>query len=201
MVKMNDTLCGHCKNPKGHNDYPCNTIRATVTMIKMIARAFAFFSIVFSACAVFFFFADSSILHGVARYMVLHHRGIEVVVTIFLILVAMYVLMSMLFGDGGLWDKLEEAYSLEVAQTTMIVIAMVIMLLIGVFTFHVNVMTAPKTSAAPAPVQSRVLLHIRHSTHNPNLVRITNIAGAAKIERMGPGYYQVWMQEHQEHSG
>lgn len=165
-----------------------------VAVMRVIARAFTFASLFFSVWFVFLFFVSPSTLHSMARYTALHSDGIAVWMVVFLGLMVVYLVVVGLSAFYLAMDRFEKR-SPERAQTLWVVVALITMLLMGSFVVYAEVTRKPVVTAPPPIVavqpQSQALLHIEVTAGN--LVHTKNIVGAAKIERLGPGYYQIRM--------
>lgn len=171
-------------------------IRPVVALIKAVARAFTFASLIFAVLFAFLFLASPSTLHSLARNTALHSDGIAVWMMGFLGLMALYLIVVGLTALSRMMDRFEERAS-EKAQTVMIVATLVIFFLMGSFAVYEEVTGEPVVKTPPAPTiiaphqQDQALLHIEGI--RGNLVHTKNIVGAAKIERLGPGHYEIWM--------
>ncbi|PKY09795.1 hypothetical protein B1757_12980 [Acidithiobacillus marinus] len=176
-------------------------IRPVTAIIKAVARAFTFASIFSSVWFVFLFLVKPSALHSLVRYTALQSDGIAVWMMIFLILMAVYLSATGLTAIGRMMDRFDERYP-EKADTIMMVAALLTMLLMGSFVVYDEVTGEPVVKTASAIVaphqQSQALLHIEGTTGN--LVHTKNIVGAAKIERLGPGHYEIWMRHPERRS-
>jgi hypothetical protein len=176
-----------------------------VALIRVIVRAFIFASLFFSVLFAFLYLAAPSILRSFARSAALHRGAIMVWAAIFLVLMAMYLAMTGMVALGGWLDRLCEmspkAETAITASVALIVVAFLGFIAYGAF-FENPVKNPPVPAPAAlreAPPSDRVLLHLWvHQTpaealqDSPPWIT-TNVVGAAKIERLGPGHYQVWV--------
>ena len=176
-----------------------------VALIRVIARAFTFASLVFSVLFAFLYVAVPSILRSLARSAALHRGAITVWAAIFLVLMAMYLAMIGISALGGWLDRLcERSPKAETAITASV--ALIAVAFLGFIAYGALFEKPVKSPPVPAlaalrEVQpsGRVLLHFwTHRTpaearqDSPPWIT-TNVVGAAKIERLGPGHYQVWV--------
>ncbi len=176
-----------------------------VALIRVIARAFTFASLVFSVLFAFLYVAVPSILRSLARSAALHRGAITVWAAIFLVLMAMYLAMIGISALADWLDRLcERSPKVETpitASLTLIAVAFLGFIAYG------SLFERVKSPPVPAPAvlreaqpSGRVLLHFwTHRTpaearqDSPPPWKTTNVVGAAKIERLGPGHYQVWV--------
>ena len=176
-----------------------------VALIRVIARAFTFASLVFSVLFAFLYVAAPSILRSLARSAALHRGAITVWAAIFLVLMAMYLARIVISALGDWLDRLcERSPKVETAITASLTLIAVAFL--G-FIAYGSLFERVKSPPVPAPAvlreaqpSGRVLLHFwTHRTpaearqDSPPPWKTTNVVGAAKIERLGPGHYQVWV--------
>ncbi len=176
-----------------------------VALIRVIARAFTFASLVFSVLFAFLYVAVPSILRSLARSAALHRGAITVWAAIFLVLMAMYLARIVISALGDWLDRLcERSPKVETAITASLTLIAVAFL--G-FIAYGSLFERVKSPPVPAPAvlreaqpSGRVLLHFwTHRTpaearqDSPPPWKTTNVVGAAKIERLGPGQYQVWV--------
>lgn len=176
-----------------------------VALIRVIARAFTFASLVFSVLFAFLYVAVPSILRSLARSAALHRGAITVWAAIFLVLMAMYLARIVISALGDWLDRLcERSPKVETAITASLTLIAVAFL--G-FIAYGSLFERVKSPPVPAPAvlreaqpSGRVLLHFwTHRTpaearqDSPPPWKTTNVVGAAKIERLGPGHYQVWV--------
>ena len=176
-----------------------------VALIRVIARAFTFASLVFSVLFAFLYVAVPSILRSLARSAALHRGAITVWAAIFLVLMAMYLARIVISALGDWLDRLcERSPKVETAITASLTLIAVAFL--G-FIAYGSLFEPVKSPPVPAPAvlreaqpSGRVLLHFwTHRTpaearqDSPPPWKTTNVVGAAKIERLGPGHYQVWV--------
>jgi hypothetical protein len=135
----------------------------------------------------------------------LHRGAITVWAAIFLVLMAMYLARIVISALGDWLDRLcERSPKVETAITASLTLIAVAFL--G-FIAYGSLFERVKSPPVPAPAvlreaqpSGRVLLHFwTHRTpaearqDSPPPWKTTNVVGAAKIERLGPGHYQVWV--------
>ena len=176
-----------------------------VALIRVIVRAFTFASLFFSVLFAFLYLAAPSILRSFARSAALHRGAITVWAAIFLVLMAMYLAMIGISALGGWLDRLcERSPKAETAITASV--ALIVMASLGFIAYGALFENPVKNPPVPAPAMlreaqppDRVLLHFwNHRTpaearqDSPHWIT-NNVVGAARIERLGPGHYQVWV--------
>ncbi len=176
-----------------------------VALIRVIVRAFIFASLFFSVLFAFLYLAAPSILRSFARSAALHRGAITVWAAIFLVLMAMYLAMTGMVALGGWLDRLcEMSPKAETAITASV--ALIVMAFLGFIAYGALFENPVKNPPVPALAvlreaqpSDRVLLHFwTHRTpaearqDSPHWIT-NNVVGAARIERLGPGHYQVWV--------
>ncbi|MBU2805883.1 hypothetical protein HF668_12160 [Acidithiobacillus ferridurans] len=178
-------------------------IHQAAALIRVIARALTFASLVFSVLFAFLYLAAPSILRSFARSAALHLGAITIWAAIFLGLMAMYLAWIWLSALGNWLNRLcERSPKLEAASLTLLGAVF-----LGFIAYGALFGKAAKSSPVPTlvvrhthPPRDRVLLHFwthqvpaKAHPNYPQPWMTTNIIGAAKIERLGPGHYQVWV--------
>jgi hypothetical protein len=175
-------------------------------LIRTIARAFTFASLAFSALFAFLYLVSPSILHSFARSAALHRGAITVWAEIFLGFMAVYLAGAGIFAVGDWLERASERSPRLVAVS----LALLGAVFLGFIAYGAFFAKAAKNPPVPTlvvrhthPPRDRVLLHfwthqVPAKTHQnyplPPLPWLTtNIVGPAKIERLGPGHYQVWV--------
>ena len=178
-------------------------LHQAAALIRAIARAFAFASLVFSVFFGFMYLAAPSILRSFARSAALHRGAITVWAAVFLGLMAIYLAWIGIFAVGNWLDHLSE-HSPRLVAVSLTLLGAVFL---GFIAYSALFGKAAKSSPVPTlvvrrthPPRDRVLLHFgAHQVPtkiHPNYPRpwmTPNIVGTAKIEQLGPGHYQVWV--------
>ena len=175
-------------------------------LIRVIARAFTYASLVFSVLFAFLYLAAPSILRSFARSVALHRGAITVWAGVFPGLMAMYLAWIWLSALGNWLNRLcERSPKLETAFAASL--ALMVVVFLGFIAYGALFEKAAKSLPVPTlvvrhthPPRDRVLLHFwthqvpaKAHPNYPQPWMTTNIIGAAKIERLGPGHYQVWV--------
>lgn len=175
-------------------------------LIRTIARAFTFASLAFSALFAFLYLVSPSTLDSFARSAALHRGAITVWAVFFLGFMAVYLAGVGIFAVGDWLDRVSERSPKLVAVSLTLLGAV----FLGFIAYGAFFGKAAKNPPAPTrvvrhthPPRDRVLLHFwthpvpakthPNYPHPPRLWMTTNIVGPAKIERLGPGHYQVWV--------
>lgn len=186
--------------------YLTGSFHLVAALVRTIARAFTYASLVFWVLFTFLYLVSPSILRSFARSAALHRGAITVWAAVFLGLMAVYLAWVGIFAVGNWLDRVSERSPRLVAVSLTLLGAV----FLGFIAYGAFFGKAIKNPPVPTlvmrhthPPRDRVLLHVwTHQVpakthpnypHPPQPWLSTNIVGTAKIERLGPGHYQVWV--------
>lgn len=187
---------------------------AVTQMIRIIAKAFTFASLCFAIILVFLYLVSVSTLQGMARETALHQNAIAIWAIIFIGLMTLYLIAFSVRALEKGWQHFaarspEKARVASIASLIGVAIIFSSLLVDTLFGPAVKVPPPPTISVTskqqpPPRPASRVLLqiwtHVPPKSRPSNHVAISrpfwikeNKMGMAKIKKLGPRHYQIWM--------